>query len=674
MGRKGFFIRMAVAYILFLAVMAEPVAVSAADTTHANRMNVVFVMDGSGSMFKTDASSLRFDAMDLFLGLATESGNYMGAVVFDDKIILREDITPIEGLADKNRLSRNVRSVSSDGDTNIGKGIETAVQMLQEFGNVALPSAIILLSDGNTDLGGNETWLQESYASKENAINVARSNGYKIYSVCLNADGRADPAELREISAATGGTSVEVKSAEDLKKVFLQFYGIIYPAEPFLLADIVIPDSGETEIVFRIPRIGVEETNIIISTLNSDTSYMLYQPSGVAYTETELNEMKITAKTFSVLKIQNPADGVWKLIIKGIPGDNVKIEKLYNSDLAIVQAFNSGNTIFADTDVLIEAQLSNAGNLIADDTVYRDYPMHTVITDIATGTSENYEMSANRQRAEYTFRLRQGAEYDVYSYCHIDGLTVMSEVVRIRGERLLPTSAKDLIKIRRVLIPFVKAEYMFPLGSVVSDSVDSSLSYHIVSSDFDGNQVCIEGESLKIQADTIGKGGNLTVEAVNSAGGAIRVAVEITVFDTSPILLVCLAVIVILIAIPIVRKIIREGNQPINGHVMIKPYTEEGEEHPVVCEGIRGKMRLSRCLDIRDGMHISLDRKSTYFFHGEKENYIYLISKNGYYTEGDSDRKNKKIRLEAEIEVNVSGSSEFVSGMKVKYVPDSRNY
>ncbi|RAZ91137.1 hypothetical protein DK853_42035, partial [Klebsiella oxytoca] len=73
--------------------------------------------------------------MDLFLGLATESGNYMGAVAFDDDIILKRDIAGIEGLNDKTALSSDVRSVSSRGDTNIGKAIEAATQMLQESGN-----------------------------------------------------------------------------------------------------------------------------------------------------------------------------------------------------------------------------------------------------------------------------------------------------------------------------------------------------------------------------------------------------------------------------------------------------------------------------------------------------------------------------------------------------------
>lgn len=660
------------AFAMLLMSLAGSITAAAVDTPNANRMNVVFVMDESGSMSKTDADSLRYDAMDLFLGLATESGNYMGAVAFDDDIILKRDIAGIEGLNDKTALSREVRSASSRGDTNIGKAIETATQMLQESGNPALPSAIILLSDGNTDLGGNDARLQESYASRDNAIEVARANGYKIYSVCLNTNGDADPAELQEISAATGGTSVEVKSAEDLKEVFSQFYNIIYSTETIVLGDIVIPDNGEAEIPFNIPRIGVEEANIIINTLNPNTSYMLYQPSGIAYTESELDAMKITAKTFSVLKIQNPEAGAWRLIVKGVPGDSIKIEMIYNSDLDIVQNFNSGNPVFADADVLIGAQISNMGNLITDPAIYQDYPMHVVLTEVGSGTVNDYEMTAGSQQAEYTFHLPQGAEYDVYTYCSIDNLTVTSETARLSAGRPLPVASEDPIEITKTL-PFTKAEYLFDLSSVFSDSEDATLSYSITQSEFDSSVVSVEGENLNIKVKEIGKGGELFVTATNSGGGSIEVQVILKTVNILPLLLAILAAVVVLVLVIVLLGVKKKGNVPINGRIQIIPYNEDGViGNPNTFEGGRGKMMIGHYLTIRE--NVGIDIRNTYFIHGEKDSYIYLVSKNGYYTDVNPDVKNKKIRLDSEMEVDVSSDIDFIKGIRVMYISDEMNY
>ncbi len=659
------------AFALLLSLTGS-ITAFAVDTPNANRMNVVFVMDESGSMAKTDGSSLRYDAMDLFLGLATESGNYMGAVAFDEDVILQRDITAIEGLNDKTALSQEVRRVGSRGDTNIGKAIETAVQMLQDSGNPSLPSAVILLSDGNTDLGGNDDRLQESYASRENAINIARANGYKIYSVCLNTNGDADPAELQEISSATGGTSVEVRSADDLKEVFSQFYSIIYSTETIVLGDMVIPESGEGEIPFNIPRIGVEEANIIISTLNPNTRYMLYQPSGIAYTESELDAMKITAKTFSVLKIQNPEAGEWKLIVKGIPGDSIKIEMIYNSDLTIAQYFNSGNPVFADSDVVIGAQISNMGTVITDMAIYQDYPIHVVITDVSSGTADDYEMAVNNQQAEYIFHLAQGAEYDVYSYCQIDNLTVTSETARLSAGGSLPVASENPIEITRT-IPFTKAEYLFDLSSVFSDSEDATLSYSITQSEFDSSVVSVEGENLNIKIKEIGKGGELFVTASNSSGGSIEVRVILKTINMLPVLLAILAAVAVLVLVIVLLVARKKGSVPINGRIQIIPYNEDGViGNPNTYEGSRGKMMIGRCLSIRE--NIGIDIKNTYFIHGEKDSYIYLVSKNGYYTDVNPDVKDKKIRLDSEMEVDISSDIDFTKGMRVMYISDETDY
>lgn len=659
------------AFALLLS-LAGSITAFAVDTPNANRMNVVFVMDESGSMAKTDGSSLRYDAMDLFLGLATESGNYMGAVAFDEDVILQRDITAIEGLNDKTALSQEVRRVGSRGDTNIGKAIETAVQMLQDSGNPSLPSAVILLSDGNTDLGGNDDRLQESYASRENAINIARANGYKIYSVCLNTNGDADPAELQEISSATGGTSVEVRSADDLKEVFSQFYSIIYSTETIVLGDMVIPESGEGEIPFNIPRIGVEEANIIISTLNPNTRYMLYQPSGIAYTEAELNAMKITAQTFSVLKIQNPEAGEWKLVVKGIPGDSIKIEMIYNSDLTIAQNFNSGNPVFADSDVVIGAQISNMGTVITDMAIYQDYPIHVVITDVSSGTADDYEMAVNNQQAEYIFHLAQGAEYDVYSYCQIDNLTVTSETDRLSAGGSLPVASENPIEITRT-IPFTKADYLFDLSSVFSDSEDANLSYSITQSDFDSSVVSVEGENLNIKIKEIGKGGELFVTASNSSGGSVEVRVILKTINMLPVLLAILAAVAALVLVIVLLVARKKGSVPINGRIQIIPYNEDGViGNPNTYEGSRGKMMIGRCLSIRE--NIGIDIKNTYFIHGEKDSYIYLVSKNGYYTDVNPDVKDKKIRLDSEMEVDISSDIDFTKGMRVMYIPDETEY
>ena len=144
--------------VLTAAMLCFPGAALAApgtseETPSTNKYNVVFVIDESGSMLDTDANQLRYEATDLFLGLMSQEGNYVGTVSFDDTIIYSQDMMPVDAPEDKDVISGAIKEHSAtNGDTDIGAAMEQAVNMLKSDGNPDLPSTIILLTDGNTDL------------------------------------------------------------------------------------------------------------------------------------------------------------------------------------------------------------------------------------------------------------------------------------------------------------------------------------------------------------------------------------------------------------------------------------------------------------------------------------------------------------------------------------------
>lgn len=668
MKQKKTLVRMMMAFALMIVVLGNTICVKAEYSSEANRMNVVFVMDESGSMNYTDAEKLRYNAMDLFMGLAADTGNYMGAVAFDTEIILKQDIEKIDGITSKEGLSRKVRNSGSNGDTDIGKAIETATKMLQEQGNPNLSSAIILLSDGNTDLKSSSAY-EASIESKKNAIDIARANGYKIYSVCLNANNEADAAELKEISESTGAISIEVKSADDLKDVFNYFYNIIYSTETVVLGDEVIPDSGEIEVPFTIPRIGVEEANIIISTLNPNTGYTLFRPDGIAYTADEMNDIRMAIDTFSVLKIKNPVDGLWKLRVTGIPGDNVKIEMVYNADLSIRLDVNGGNTNYvANDDILFVAKLIESGNEISDNTIYQEYPFQIVFLNKKNNTTEEFTMNMGTEGGTYTFKIPKDAEYDVYAYFEIDNMNIFSPTYPLRVSAVKTNKSLEISK----LSIFAKKDFKVDLGTCFDDVDTSDLNYSIKESDFDSAIAFVDGANLNINLKEVGEGGNLSVEAIDSKGNVVEIAVTVKITSVGLILGAILALIGAVVAFVLIKKKMGE-NGPIQGRIMVLPYTEDGTLTPDTYDGAKNKMNIGRYLSVRE--NIGIDMKNTYFMTGDKEGrYIYLVSKNGYYTDANPDRKDKKIRLDSEMEVDISSDIDFMKGMRVTYISDNMDY
>lgn len=149
---KKRFMSLIFAVMIFLMQMCTTV-ISFAASTEANKFNVIFVLDASGSMNQTDQSGLRYDALNLFLGLLTENGNHVGDVIFTQTIDNTLNIKEITSQDDKRQVLENLKSINpSSGDTNIGLALAAATDMLDSGKNANLDSVILLLSDGNTDL------------------------------------------------------------------------------------------------------------------------------------------------------------------------------------------------------------------------------------------------------------------------------------------------------------------------------------------------------------------------------------------------------------------------------------------------------------------------------------------------------------------------------------------
>ncbi|MDO4379176.1 MAG: VWA domain-containing protein, partial [Erysipelotrichia bacterium] len=206
--------------LVMIVMCIVPVDVFASEKqTTVNRYNVVFVIDASTSMKYSDKNDNRFEATDLFLGMLANSGNYVGTVIFNGNI-KATDIKDIDGNSAKKEISKAIRNNKLAADTDIGGALLKATDMLKNNGNKNLPSIIILLSDGNTDFDEKKQ-IDKSKQNKETALENARDNGYSIYTVSLNSNGKADAKELKAISKATkGGLFEEVNDAKDLKDVF----------------------------------------------------------------------------------------------------------------------------------------------------------------------------------------------------------------------------------------------------------------------------------------------------------------------------------------------------------------------------------------------------------------------------------------------------------------------
>ncbi len=410
----GFAIFFMVVLLQFLPTSVHALPVGTV-TQDINRVNLVFVMDASNSMNYTDHEGLRYQAIERFAGRMTEKGNYMGGVVFSNHVVEIDgiELQPVNSSTEKKAITDRLGSWMSQGVnedagyTNIGEALSAAVDVLASNGSPDLPSYIVFLSDGNTEMPSKEE-LEESRESKTEAVNKAVEKQIKIFSICLNENGRADIGEMKDFSQRTGGEFQEVIDAADLSGACDVFESMITGFEIKSQGVVQFPADGKLETTFDVPTLGAEEVNI---TIDGPAKGVALKNPGHDYVDCQ-SYVFTSRDTFMQMKIPTPLPGCWILETSGVPGDSIEIKIQYNSNL-VVDAAVEPESAAAGESFIISAVLK-AGDITAStDEDYAGYHAQAQIKDAFGNVCGNFPMEVRDGRFTTSCRLDNGIYYVV---------------------------------------------------------------------------------------------------------------------------------------------------------------------------------------------------------------------------------------------------------------------
>lgn len=671
--------------LLALLTMLPVVKAQAADPKHrAQRFNVVFVMDNSGSMGTADETKQRFDAMDLFLALSADEGNYVGGIIFNEGIVKKIELEQLNGQRNKMIFSNDLRIVEPVGQTDIGLALMEAVKMLEASANPELPSVIILLTDGVTYLTGadNEETKDKMQASskiKEDAITTAINKHYQVYSVCFGEQNAE--TELRDISDRTDGAYLRLSEKEnDIKKVFWGFYELIYDTETVPIIEEPIPVGGTLETTFSIPEFGVEEVNIILSDLNKNMTYQITPPGRDAYTDDELDEMRISAGAFHIIKIVEPEDGEWSISVTGTQGEDVTVNMVFNADYQVVLEKEGGEwkTNLGDS-VELKAYLKDGDVRLDDTTIYQN---HGAVLEIEHGGQiSEQDMVAEGEGYGLEYVLDDYGKYIFRVRMPINGMEETSGEWTVYVENQIPWAAQENPEWTVRKMVFGEKLFVKDLTTMAVDAEDSKLKYEIV--DYDGTKdwqpEIVSDTELRIRgysepADIFGgkakSEGTVTLRALDSQGGSCEFTLDIVLHDMD--IVVCRVLLVLLAAaiVMLIASFIQSRNRKFNGEVTIVAFNG-GTEQSASYLPRKGIVALSRCGNLAEGYGIDL-RKTKLQATGK--GYIYLKSSKGYYSMDSTEKRSRKIRLDNNREVTVSDNERLDSGIRITYYQSGDNF
>ena len=364
-------------------------------TENAGLMNldVVFVLDASGSMTKSDPKKIAIDAYRMFVELLDNTCG-IGYVVFSHELLDTGDIVDTSDKEALDATKKKMASVKYDlkGYTDIALGLTKAKDMLttDEIESDRREKLVILLTDGNTALPKGGRSLEDSNDELDATLLTLHDRQIPVYSIGLNYNGKMKKEELQHISEETEGSWHETGTSEELLQVF---------SEIFAKVNKVSGEEGtvkDGQMSIDVTDNTVSDVNLIIKSALSleELQPVLVNPNGETIPVLGNDSVSVSSTdNYSMLKLSKPLEGEWTLKFNGYSGSDINVTRMDYYSVYLQQqvreVLESGDGI-SITDYLQKgAKVSIEATVRDQDGVVTDKDLLKTLNLVATVAKEN---------------------------------------------------------------------------------------------------------------------------------------------------------------------------------------------------------------------------------------------------------------------------------------------
>ncbi len=113
-------------------------------------LDVIFVMDYSGSMKSNDPDAIAQGMVKAFIDTVHATDIHVGFVAYNDQLLAATQPLPVKTNEERQTLKTLIDKSGYSGNTDIGLGLRYAYDLIRQ--NSDRKKAIILISDGESDL------------------------------------------------------------------------------------------------------------------------------------------------------------------------------------------------------------------------------------------------------------------------------------------------------------------------------------------------------------------------------------------------------------------------------------------------------------------------------------------------------------------------------------------
>ncbi len=449
-------------------------------------VEIVFVIDCSGSMKANDPSKMGLSMVQAFIDTVQTGNVQVGYVAYNDSILSFSAPEPMLMAEKREALNAEISAITYSGNTDIGLGVSFAYGLLSTESSAR--QVIVLISDGETDLPkNNERTEEQANLELEQYVYQCAKEHIQIYTVAFGQyDGSKEG--LEKIAEKTGAESYSAQDPEDLIEVLYGIFqdSLIYEIQQFSSGTYA---GGSQEIKCVLDALYLDEVNILL--LSSE-------PVGETTVQYGEEEILLTGLShYAVGKIENAGAGVAgrELVIRSETGEGQDLQIYiisYRKLAPVLQiAAKAGRNQELEYQVYFK---DRNGNVIYDAAFYETFSWNLVCND-KNVAQESAGVSDGILKGKLSFS--HSGTYMLYGTLS-DELGSFSFPFQVSVTNEMPTGSIPEDRHTRL-----DREWTLCLDDYFTDQDNDTLSYSVTDTP-EGVDVRLEGSQLTITPQSAG--------------------------------------------------------------------------------------------------------------------------------------------------------------------------
>ncbi|HMK66757.1 MAG TPA: vWA domain-containing protein [Thermodesulfobacteriota bacterium] len=271
--------------------------------------DIIFILDCSGSMKKTDPQDFRKPATELMVSLLGAKDR-IGLIRFGDKA---ETLIPLTENKKENAslFSRAIQEITSkDLTTDLYSAVLRGYEGIKD--SPRKNRILVLMSDGKMDLGSQK---QDEEALKKLEDLLPEIIRYKIKLYTVAFTDLSDQKLLAHLAEKTGGIFNMAKTDKDLHIIFSSIFEQIKSPD-------TVPLEGDSFFIDQ----DIQEATVLI-TKGTEVTAKFVDPQGKEfhYGRTNENINWYQTKAFDLITLKKPTPGRWKVQLSSKEGNKIFI-------------------------------------------------------------------------------------------------------------------------------------------------------------------------------------------------------------------------------------------------------------------------------------------------------------------------------------------------------------